>query len=420
MFKQSRRKIVMSIMSILVLLWVGTLGVIYTSSYLEMTRQNQQMLRFYAERYMLPSSVEATLPPKKPVPDMPKKNMHGFNPEFDKTPMFQLSTFYAVAISSTGDILDIKNDSPTVHTDEDLILFSNTVKHQDKNAGTIHNLAFYKTDKDGYLLVVFVDNTIINARAITLIRYTLIFGMIALLLFFFLSVFLARNIVKPLEESYRKQKQFISDAGHELKTPVSVVSANAELLSREIGDNQWLSNIQYENERMGVLIRQLLDLARTENVIPQMETLDFGHLVYSETLPFESVAFEHGLAINANIQNNIKVTGNQAQLKQLVAILLDNAIRHSILAHDISISVICSHGSAKLSVINDGEEIPPKEREQMFERFYRIDTARNSEDKHYGLGLSIAKAIVTSHKGSIEVLCHDGQIEFKVLLPLTK
>ena len=113
-----------------------------------------------------------------------------------------------------------------------------------------------------------------------------------MVLFFFLSVFLARKIVNPLEESYQKQRQFISDAGHELKTPVSIVSANAELLSREIGDNTWLKNIQYENERMGMLVGQLLDLARTENVTPQMEHIDFSRLVAGEALPFESVAFE--------------------------------------------------------------------------------------------------------------------------------
>lgn len=414
MFKKSRIKIVASIMSILVLLWVGTLGVIYASSYFEMTKQNEQMLKAYAQMYALPQSFEEMMPPNRPRPD----GDHGFNPGFNsESPMFQLSTFYAVAVSYDGEILEIKNEPPTVHTDDDLEKLALRITKDDESKGTENNLAFYKADKDGYTLVTFMDNTVINESAMTLFRYTLIFGAFSLVIFFFLSVFLARRIVNPLEESYQKQKQFISDAGHELKTPVSVVSANAELLSREIGENQWLTNIQYENERMGMLVGQLLDLARTENVTPQMEPLDFSRLVAGESLPFESVAFEKGLVLNGNITGDVSVEGNSTQLKQIVSILLDNAIRHSKDKGEVYLALKKEHGLAKLSVINKGEEIPMEQRGQLFERFYRVDAARNSEDKHYGLGLAIARAIAVSHKGRIEVLCYNGFVEFRVEIP---
>ena len=414
MFKKSRRKIVAAIMSILVLLWVGTLGVIYASSYFEMSKQNQEMLQAHAEMYVLPQSFEGMIPPNRPRPD----GNNGFNPGFDpQSPMFQLSTFYTVAVSYDGDILEIKNEPPTVYSDDDLKKLAQSIIKENRQYGTDDNLAFYKEDKGGYTLVTFMDNTVVNENALTLFRYTLIFGGVALVLFFFLSVFLARKIVNPLEESYQKQKQFISDAGHELKTPVSVVNANAELLSREIGNNQWLQNIQYENERMGMLVGQLLDLARTENVTPQMEHIDFSRLVAGEALPFESVAFEKGLVLNSNITNGIGVEGNSTQLKQIVSILLDNAIRHSKEQGEVYLSLTKEHGYAKLSVINKGDEIPVEQREQLFERFYRVDTARNGEDKHYGLGLAIAKAIATSHKGYIEVQCFNGFVEFKVQIP---
>ena len=253
MFKKSRRRIVAAIMTILVLLWVGTLGVIYASSYFEMNRRNEQMLKAHAEMYTLTASFEGAKPPARPFP--------GGNPVFADSPAFQLSTFYTVAISYEGEILEVKNDSPTVHTDGDLEALAQRIVKDGRRNGNKKNLAYYKTDKDGYTLVTFKDNTVVNEGAVTLFRYTLIFGALALVLFFFLSVFLAKKIVAPLEESYRKQKQFISDAGHELKTPVSVVSANAELLSRELEDNQWLRNIRYENERMGILVAQLLELA---------------------------------------------------------------------------------------------------------------------------------------------------------------
>lgn len=415
MFKKSRKKIVAAIMSVLVLLWVGTLGVIYASSYFEMKKQNEQMLQSHAQMYNLPNAFNQMMPPNGPRPD----GNPGFKPGFDpESPKFQLSTFYSVAVSYKGEILEIKNDLPTVYASDDLAQMAKDIIKDGKSTGTKDNLTFLKTDKNGYILVVFMDNTVVNESAMTLFRYTLIFGGVALVVFFFLSRFLAKKIVAPLEESYQKQRQFISDAGHELKTPVSVVSANAELLSRALGDNQWLRNIQYENERMGMLVGQLLDLARTENVTPQMEHIDLSRLVVGEALPFESVAFEKGLVLNSDITNGITVEGNSTQLKQLTSILLDNAIRHSKPDGEVRLTLTKDHGIAEISVINKGDEIPAEHRELIFERFYRMDTARNGEDKHYGLGLAIAKAIVDAHHGHIEVNCYNGLVEFHVRMPM--
>ena len=417
MFKKTRTKIVAAIMSVLVLLWVGTLGVIYASSYFEMKNQNEQMLRAHAQMYALPQSFEQMMPPGRP---MPEEN-HGFKPGFDpESPKFQLSNFYTVAISYDGEILEIKNESPMVYSNDDLKEMAEDIIEDDESTGAEDNLTFLKVDKGGYFLVTFMDNTVVNESAMTLFRYTLIFGGVAIVLFFFVSVFLARKIVNPLEESYQKQKQFISDAGHELKTPVSVVSANAEILSREIGNNQWLANIQYENERMGMLVGQLLDLARTENVTPQMEHIDFSRLVAGEALPFESVAFDKALTLHSNIASGITLVGNSSQLKQLASILLDNAIRHSEAEGEICLTLAKEHGVVELSVINKGDEIPEQYREQIFERFYRMDAARSGEDKHYGLGLAIAKAIVNAHHGHIEVLCYNSLVEFRVSLPVTR
>lgn len=414
MFKQSRRKIVAAIMSILVVLWVGTLGIIYASSYFEMKKQNEQMLQAHAQMYVLPPHFEGM---GRPIPG----GNHGFKPGFDpEAPKFQLSTFYTVAISYDGQVLEIKNDPAAVYSDDALEQMAKNIIKESKSTGTLDNLTFLKTDKNGYILVTFMDNTVVNESAMTLFRYTLIFGGVALVVFFFLARFLAKKIVAPLEESYQKQRQFISDAGHELKTPVSVVSANAELLSRQIGDNQWLQNIQYENERMGILVGQLLDLARTENVTPQKERIDLSRLVAGETLPFESVAFEKGLVLSSNIASGIVVEGNSTQLKQLTSILLDNAIRHSKVDGQVRLTLTKDHGAAELSVVNHGDEIPAEHREKIFERFYRMDPARNGEDKHYGLGLAIAKAIVTAHHGHIEVLCYNGLVEFRVNLPISR
>ena len=159
MFKKSRRKIVAAIMSILVLLWAGTLGIIYASSFFEMTKQNKQMLKAHAEMYTLAQTPNEMRPPNRPFP--------GGNSGFAQTPMFQLSTFYTVAFSYEGDILEIKNESP-IYTDNDLQLLAQKIIKSGRNNGTENNLVFYKTEKDGYILVTFKDNTVINESAMTL------------------------------------------------------------------------------------------------------------------------------------------------------------------------------------------------------------------------------------------------------------
>ncbi len=405
MFKRSKIKIVAAIMTILVLLWVGTLGVIYASSYFEMREQNRQMLQMHVQGY---TPDGRTPPPARPGPE-------GLGPT-PQTPLFRLSTFYTVALDQEGKVLEIKNDQPDLHTDKALEALARQIIAEGKTFGTREDLVFCRAAKGDYTLVAFMDNTVINQRAASLLRNTLIFGGAALALFFILSVFLAKKIVDPLEQSYQKQKQFISDAGHELKTPISVVSANAELLSREVGDNQWLQNIQYENQQMGQLVGQLLDLARTESVPLQRERLDLSRLVSGETLPFESVAYEKGLTLQSEIAEDLRVEGNGPQLRQIVSILLDNAVGHSESGGVVSLRLTKEHSGALLTVSNPGKPISPGEQSRLFERFYRGDPARSGEG-HYGLGLAIAKAIATAHHGRLEVRCTEGRVEFSLRLP---
>ena len=408
MFKKSRRKIVAAIMSILSVLWVGSLCVIYVSSYFEITSSNLDLLEEHSMQYRLSTNFEG-IDPGRPFPE---KGPHG------DTDRFKLATFYSVAFTYDGAFVEVDNNDAEVYSDDELVKLARNVLNEKDYAGVMDNLAYYKADKGGYILVSFMDNSTLSGSMHTLFRYTLIFGAVTLVALFFLARYLANRIVKPLEESYQKQRQFISDAGHELKTPISVVNANSELLTREIGENQWLQNIQYENERMGKLVGQLLELARTEKVTAKMERIDLSRLVDGEALPFDGVAFEQGLKLNENIMPGLMVNGNGTQLKQVVSILLDNAICHGKNGKEIWLTLVKEHGHARLSVINVGKEISAEHRKNLFERFYRADTARNGEDKHYGLGLAIAKTIAENHKGKIDVQCYDGFVEFRVLLPL--
>lgn len=418
MFRKSKRKIVALILSVLAVVLFGTLCIIYLASYSEMTSENRALLEQYVAEYSL--QTEAGETPDEALPDISGPEMsdrdHGRRRREPPTP--ELFTFYSVAIANDGQILNVDTADVSSLDEEALTELAESIAERGKSEGIENHLIYRMEDKGGYTLVAFLDNTMMAESAGTLINYTLIFGSIALVLLFFLSRYLANRIVAPLEESYQRQRQFISDAGHELKTPVAVVNANVELLSREIGENQWLSNIQYENEKMSELILQLLDLARTENAAPVMETTDLSRLVYGEALPFETVAYEEGLRLETEITENVLICGNPVQLRQLTSILLDNAIRHSSDGNTVLLRLGEERNHAVLSVINDGEEIPPEQRKYLFERFYRTDSARTGEDGHYGLGLAIARAIAVSHKGTIVVQCYEGKVEFLVRLPL--
>ncbi len=414
MFKSTRRKIVATILVILIFLLSGTICVIYFASYMQLSAENRQLLNQYSANYRLwDEQKNDTFMDTAPRDERQPKPA-------GKPPRLELSTFYSVAIAKDGQILKVDTADISTLDEESLIELAQQLMEGSKQKGVTRNLLYEITDKGDYILAAFLDNTLMMENAGALINYTLIFGCIVLVFLFFLSRYLARRIVAPLEESYRRQKQFISDAGHELKTPVAVVNANLEILSRQIGENQWLSNIQYENERMSALITQLLELARTESTSPVMENVDLSRLVWGEVLPFETVAYERGLTLDCQLTDDIFINGNSLQLKQLTSILLDNALRHNQGGSVITVSLKKERSHAVLSVINSGKPIPEEQKSQLFERFYRADPARIAEDGHYGLGLAIAQSIAGAHKGTIQVQCYDGKVEFSVKLPQKK
>lgn len=315
MFKKSRWKIVLSILLILILLLVGTFLVIYLASYAELTSKNQRLLEQYVQEYSLMDKGTS----REPMDGSP------YHP-----PRLELSTFYSVAVSKSGQVMKVDTADMSVLDDDALIEIATEIIDSGKSSGVTRNLIYLVEDKGVYNLVAFLDNTVMLENAGTLLNYTLIFGGVALVALFLLAMFLANWIVTPLEESYKRQKQFVADAGHELKTPVAVINANLELLAGETGENQWLSNIRYENERMSALISQLLDLARAENAKPPMGVVDFRRLVYGEALPFETYAYESGLKLEYDVSDDILVYGNSVQLRQLVCVLIDNTILFSI------------------------------------------------------------------------------------------
>ncbi len=406
-------------MGSVILLFVITLSVIMFASYREVRQKNLEMLERYVEFYFLDGGAGTEDKPEF-VPGEPRtfdgEPSKGDLPP-DERADFRLSTFYSVAFADDGTVLRVDDGAKGVYEEDELIGIAEDLLKGGRSTGRLDNLSYMITRRSGCTLVAFLDATVTESSLSVLLRNVLIIGGIAIIVLFFISLFLSKRIIRPLEENDRKQKQFISDASHELKTPVAVVGANAEILSRELGENEWLSNIQYENERMGDLVKRLLDLSRAENTETHMELLDLSRIVTGEVLAFESLAFDRGKTIQSDIAEGIHISGDQTRITQLVSVLLDNALRHST-GDIIDIALKPQGNMAVLDVSNEGDEIPPDKKELLFDRFYRLDEARSDEGHHYGLGLSIAKAVVEKHGGNIGVSCNSGKVDFKVSFPI--
>lgn len=227
-------------------------------------------------------------------------------------------------------------------------------------------------------------------------------------------------ITKPAEEAFTRQKEFIADASHELKTPLAVIMASADELKVSDEEKKYLDNIRYESDRMSRLISGLLGLSRLENSEGKaaFHEEDISLLAEKTCMAYEAVAFEKGVAVETEIGEGLLYSCNRDEIEQMMATLLDNAVRHSY--RDTTVRIKLSRGKGKnsivLQVMNTGDPIPEEDRKKIFERFYRGDKARGREENHYGLGLAIAKRIAQNHNGDIEAFSEGGETVFRVML----
>lgn len=262
--------------------------------------------------------------------------------------------------------------------------------------------------------LVILDNSKIKNNLLVSLNISLLIFSILEIINYFISKKITSWIIKPVEETFNKQKQFIADASHELKTPLSVIIASSEALEENYNE-KWLKNINVESERMNKLINNLLELVHSEyQETYKFEEANLSKIIELQTLTFEGKAYESHLKLEYNIEPNIMMTLDEGSIKQLVEILLDNAIKHAKKNSTIKIKLEANENII-LTVQNEGSEIPKGEEEKIFERFYRVDKSRNRKEGRYGLGLAIAKNIVLNHKGIISAASKDEVTTFKVL-----
>ena len=233
-----------------------------------------------------------------------------------------------------------------------------------------------------------------------------------------ISVLLSGWLTKPAKKAFEQQKQFVSDASHELKTPLTIIGANAQRLHKEIGDNRWLDYILKENRRMGKLLEELLVLARVENTPSDSgyQRFNLSRALTGALLPYESEAFEQGVHFYMDIMEECFITGQEEHLKQVVIILVDNALHHVSDGGNVWVRLSEKKDKVFLEVANTGEEIPEEDRKKIFQRFYQADKARAGKQNRHGLGLAIADAVVQRHRGKITVECRDGVTRFCLAL----
>ena len=270
--------------------------------------------------------------------------------------------------------------------------------------------------------LIFVDVSGHRLALKSLVQSFIFVGIGALGAFLLISFLLSKWAVRPVEKAWKQQKQFVSDASHELKTPLTVIMSNAELLQNpefnEESKNQFAGSILVMTRQMRNLVDGLLELARADNgqVKKAFTTFNLSEALTDALLPFEPVFYEKGLLLESSLQPDIMVKGSDGYLRQVLEILLDNAAKYSSPGLVQVVLQKQGRGHCLLTVSNPGIPIDPKDRKRIFERFYRADEAR-SRDGSFGLGLSIAAAVVEEHKGKIWVESNETGNRFCVQLP---
>ena len=403
MLRNLRVKFILMMMTLAVLLLGSIFALVYYFTASNLAQDSFEMMQSVAMR--------------------PTRPEHPGNlPEEVRLPFFVVQVSPSGALTAGGsEIYDLSDEDFL----RELIL---AAAKSGKNDGLLdaYHLRFFKTNTPDGEKYVFADTSSEQATLKGLVRTSLLIGIGSLGVFFLLSLLLARWAVRPVEQAWQQQKQFVADASHELKTPLAVILTNAELLQGAEEDpaarQQFSQNILTASQQMRGLVSGLLDLARSDrSAAPtSCERLDWSQTVLDACLPFEPVFFERGLQFSYDVQPQLFVSGDRTQLCRCVDILLDNAQKYTAADGAVHLT-LTPHGRnhCRLCVFSGGQPLCADDCRRIFERFYRLDGAR-SRDGSYGLGLSIAQSIVLQHGGKIWAEPGENGNNFYIELPLCR
>lgn len=335
----------------------------------------------------------------EPLPDepFPKKEPH-LSPELPYE-----TRYFFVTLSQDGSVQSVNTGKIAAVDTSAAIDYAQSIWEQGKTQGFANQYRFLVDTSSPEVLILFLDCSRGLDNFKTLLFACISVSFVGSLLVLLLLIFLSGRIVRPFLENYEKQKQFITDAGHELKTPLTILNADAEILAMDYGENEWVNDIQAQTKRLADLTNDLILLSRMEEDQTQLQMLELplSDIAEETIVPFQAVARTQGKTLALHIQPMLSICGDEKSLRKLFSILLDNAVKYSSPQSTISCTLERQKNFIHLSVWNAVDHITKAQTEHLFDRFYRTDQSRNSQTGGYGLGLSIASAIVTAHKGKI-------------------
>ena len=278
----------------------------------------------------------------------------------------------------------------------------------------------YDDGEKGQTIVV-LDCFLQLQAASNVLRLTLVASLACIGIVFLLLVFLSRRAVRPFAENLEKQRRFVTDASHELKTPLAIISANTGLLEATVGENRWLESTQVQVGRLDRLISHLVELARSEEAITEEEAqpVDLSGLVASQLEDYQVLAQTAGKTLESQVAPGVTVRGVADNLRRLCTLLLDNAVKYCDSGGTIRLTLAQRGRWAVLSIANPCAGLDPAQIPRLFDRFYRADASRSRDTGGYGIGLSTARAIVQRHRGKLTARSEEGQVVFTARLPLT-
>ena len=329
----------------------------------------------------------------------------------------QFSTrFFTVWLDGEKQILRINMDAVSSISRDDVKEYVQKALKEGRERGWVSDYRYRILETGQGATVVFVNGSMNWAVTTRLLVTAFLVLLGSALLILLLTVLLSKRVVRPVAESYEKQKQFITDANHELKTPLTLILSNLDIVEAELGQNEWLDDIRSEGERMGLMINQLVALSRMDESQAHMvrSAFDLSAAVEDTVSELQPLAAERGKQLQTSIEPGIRYEGDEGLIRRLASILMDNAVKYCDEGGEIRVEV-CQHRHPVLIVENTYVQVDQLELDRLFDRFYRADKARTFSGS-FGVGLSIAQSIVRSHRGSIHAYRKGNIIGFRAEL----
>lgn len=329
------------------------------------------------------------------------------------------SRYFVVSFDSEGNVASSDTKHVFAVSEEDSIKIAKKIYEGSSDRGFYRNFRYAKISLNGYNAVMCLDvyNGLSSANYFLLVSLSASFiGWITVII---IVLAFSKRIIAPVSKSYEKQKRFISDAGHEIKTPLAIIEADIGVMEINDGENEWLDDIKTQVRRLARLTNDLIHLSKLDEGKDSLKFIDFSvsDLAKETVTSFTGLATVNNKKLEANIQPNLTLKGDTESIRELLTILLDNAIKYSTGDGNISLEVKKKNGHIVIEASNSAKNLTKENAEHLFDRFYRADESRNSETGGHGIGLSMAKAIVEAHKGKISAEVTDnGELKIKAVL----